>query len=347
MPDLKGTLSNTLPPAGQSEDEKIALQTASLAQRLLNQFAPPSAPSTIDVERSLSPLLQDIEARQAPAPLPVPGAPRGLALAAGLTTAAIGAALLRQPQLAAQTVATARNAIERQHAVEAANVAAQNEFMQKKQRDGLALRQQILTKKLEQEIRGESFDRAEKTQKNLTIVTGALDRMDLVFEERGRNARQAAALAVQEKVGLTTAMLNFIGRLSSADNNSGGLNPAQETSQLNNLIDTMRQIGLRIAPEGPNLFKLRFTKTVSDEEAGLQIQTMGAFISGSSSPRVRKAAVFAVQSVLQEKFGDDFQKKQEFLIKMGGQSLIAEGALQSPEAQPLTEDIQADFGLNQ
>lgn len=333
MANIKGSAVGTL--TGQdvrpTEMERLAAEGASTAQALLKAYS--STPTYVgpDVEKAFAPLVSDIQNSPNPEPLPLPDAPTGARLALGL----IGNSLAGRfnAPVSQEILKTTIDKLNNREAVGRANVAQQNQANADRQAQFLALREKILSTKMQQELEAGRAAQADKTQKELFVVQSAMDHIKTALDQKFEMQKTAAQIAGEERVAKMNGLFQFLSQLPrdlvAGDKAGGGMTADQESQEINKLVDFTDQIDMKFQPDKGILgFG---AKKPSDEEMSGFMRTFSAYLS-SPSQRVRQTSLYFLQSALQDRFGDNAQKKLDFLQKYG-LAVIAPAA-QTPPATP-------------
>ena len=316
---MQGSASGTL--QGQNvrptEMERLAAEGARMAQQLLTQYtAPPTPTDTSRVEQTFAPLQAEIAATPPPAPVEVPSAPSGLGLLSGLFATSVAGSILRDPQVRQEGLNTAKGRIEGAEAARNFNIAQRNKADQERNTALLAMREKILTTKLQQELANEEAAKADKTTKELFIVKTALDHIasEVKFQQEQSMTREE--LQARERIGKHSDLMGFLGQLvpKGGSDASGGMTIEAEANEIAKLVDFTNTIDLKLQPETGMYGFGR--KMPSEEELNAMMGTSQSYLS-SPSQRVRASAVYYINNTLQARFGDDQKKKLEYLQKVG------------------------------
>lgn len=331
---IKGSATGTM--QGQdvrpTEMERLAAEGAQTAQKLLAAYTTPPAMTQPNPEDTFTPLVREIQNSPNPAPLPLPAAPTGGRLLAGLLATNIGGFVNKNPQATAQTLDAVIQKLNTRESVARANVAQQNQADSDRQYQLLQLREKILSTKLQQEMDAGKATQADKTAKELLVVQTALSHVDNAIQNAQQTKLTGMQLAAQEKIAKMNGLFDFLSRLPRAlttgDQAGGGMSPDAESNEINKLVDFTNQIDLKLQPDkgllgfGP--------KTPSDEEMSGFMRTFGAYLS-SPSQRVRQSALYFMQGALQDRFKDNQQAKLDFLQKYG--LVVLQPTVTAPQAQ--------------
>ena len=317
MADMKGSATGTMKgmDTKPTEMEQLAAEGAETARKLLAAYTSTPQAQTTDYEKAYAPLKEEIQNNPPPADVPVPSAPEGAALGLGLLATNLAAVAARNPNLAQAGLDTAKSRIEGREQIQRGNAAQRNQADAARQAGLLALREQILTAKLNEDIANGKAGQADKTAKELFVVQTALGHVSDRLKAEEAKGLTDAQLTVQERVANMEAKFRFLGTVLGLDKPEagGGMDPKAEADEITKLNDFTTSIDLKMTPEKTWVFG---KKVPNDEEMTAHVRAINSYLS-SPSQRVRSAALFDLKNILQAKYGDDQAAKQKFLVENG------------------------------
>lgn len=315
---IKGSAEGTM--KGQdtrpTEMERLAQEGAETARKLLAAFTTSPAAINSNPEETFAPLEEDVRNMPNPKSEPLPSAPSGATLGFGLLATNLASVALRNPQLAQAGLDTAQGKILNREAVQRANIAQENKADASRQAGLLALREKILTQKLEEELANKKAGAADKTSKELFVVQTALAHVTGRLGAREQASLTQGQLVVQERVANMEAKFRFLSSVLGMEKAEagGGMDAKNEIDEITKLNDFTTSIDLKLNPESGQWGWGK--KAPSEEEMAAHVRVVNSYLS-SPSQRVRSAALFDLKNMMQAKFGDNQAKKQQFLIEQG------------------------------